>query len=64
MIMKIQLSNTTNLLALSGTDLFCERKGKKMWWIREVSKEIGKLANNKRIRKLEESSQRNSPQIQ
>lgn len=57
MIMKIQLSNTTNLLALSGTNLFCEHKGKKLWW-------IGKLANNKRIRKLEESSQRNYPQIQ
>lgn len=26
--------------------MFCELKRAKMWWVKEVSKEIGKLAKN------------------
>lgn len=34
--------------------MFCKLKERR-WWVREVSKEIGKLANKKRIRKLEKN---------
>lgn len=27
-------------------DMFCEFKRAKMWWVKEVSKEIGKLVKN------------------
>lgn len=56
--MKIQLSNTTNLLALSGTDLLFELKERKYGGLEKLAKRlesqqtIKELENWKRARKF------------